>query len=176
MVLLDLQLSPVAERRCKSCTSFPWFVKCKWSKSKHRTVTARDLSNVPPGTGAFQGYLSIIYFQWVEFFGIFSEVLRMPRIASFLFIQIQELFDGIFFWWHLLQLVTSDYSAHTAPGSEHPVSEEMEWEKRTGISYSSAISHWHTINFMEHTHLSVIEGNQQRSHHMPKNWRKNAQC
>lgn len=25
-------------------------------------------------------------------------------------------------------------------------------EKRTGISYSSAISHWHTINFMEHTH------------------------
>lgn len=119
-------------------------------QAQNRTVTQGISAVLHLGQVEFQGYLSVIYFQWVEFFGIFSEVLRMPRIASFLFIQIQEVLNGIFFWWHLLQLVTADYSAHAAPGSEHPVSGEMEWEKRAGISYSSAISIplilWNTLS------------------------------
>lgn len=104
------------------------------------TAIAKQLSNALSGTGTFQSYLSIIYFQWVEFFGIFSEVLWMPRIASFLFIQIQEVFNGIFFWWHLLQLVTPDYSAHATPRSEYPVSREVKREKRTDIRYSGSRS------------------------------------
>lgn len=143
-------------------------------QAENRTVTAGNLSNAPPGTGAFQGYLSVIYFQWVEFLGIFSEVLWMPRIASFLFIQIQEVFNGIFFWWHLLQLVTADYSAHTAPGSEHPVPGEMERQKRTGISYSSAICSplilWNT-----HSHKWSWEINRGITV-CPRSGVKNAQC
>lgn len=109
-------------------------------QAQDRTAIAKQLSNAPPGMGTFQHYLSIIYFQRVEFFWIFSEVLWMPRIASFLLIQIQEVFNSIFFWWHLLQLVTPNYSAHATPRSEHPVSREVKREKRTDMRYSGSIS------------------------------------
>lgn len=159
-------------------------LKCKWSNMEH--VPGKQLSNAPAGTGTFQSYLSIIYFQWVEFFGIFSEVLRMPRIAGFLFIQVKEVFNSIFFWWHLLQLVTPNYSAHTTPGSKHPVPTEVKHEKKTtdirfltldlGTIWTDSatiiqlwISHFRTMNLRG----GILQESSRRAtkEHMSKNWR-----
>lgn len=151
-------------------------LKCKWSNRER--VTGKQLSNAPAGTGTLHSYLSIIYFQWVELFGIFSEVLRMPRIAGFLFIQVKEVFNSIFFWWHLLQLVTPNYSAHTTPGSKHPVPTEVKHEKKNNRYKISDSRSQYNLNWFCNNHTTVNQpfpyhefkgrhstGEQQKSHH-----------
>lgn len=85
----------------KNTLSFP-FTRTRWTKS-------------------IIGHLAIVIFQRVEVFGVLGEVSAVPGVLSFLFIQFHDVFDGNLLGWYLLQFVTTNHCAHTAPGPEYPV-------------------------------------------------------
>lgn len=66
-------------------------------------------------------YLSVVDLQGIELIGIFGEVGGAPVITSLLFVDSQEVVHGRVLVTELVQLVTSDGGAHSAPGPEHPV-------------------------------------------------------